>query len=192
MQRDRRRKVRILPGVNAELPQENAKRRIDAMLVVEKGKREKWSVGGEEPQGGAVGSFDRLGFSPKYVIARRRNGALEPLRATLPSGAEALPVFAAEQAAWRYLRSETPGAGWYVRESHDGELASMLMSLCRGIKSILLDPAPATAASVGAGALLDRKGFLEACLGTGAACRCSARAEHLVGGADFAPEGCPR
>lgn len=144
------------------------------MLATEKGTREEGLLGGEEQRSEPIGASYWFGAS-KYVIARRTNGALEPLHASLPSGGEALPVFAAEQAAWRYLRSETPGKGWYVRESRDGELASMLMSLCRGVKSVLLDPGSATPASAGSATLVDREGFLDACLGT-----------------DLAPGGCRR
>ena len=153
---------------------DTAKRRIGVMLTMEQGTKEKWSIGEEEPRDGTVGSSYRFGAS-KYVIARRGNGTLEPLHAALPSGGEALPVFVAEQAAWRYLRSETPGTRWYVRETHNGELASMLMSLCSGVGGVLVDPDPVTPTSAGSGALVDRESLLDACLGAG-----------------FAPGGCRR
>ncbi len=134
------------------------------MLATEQNTRGKWSVGGEVLRGGAVGSSYRFGTS-KFVIARRKNGAFEPLHAALPEGGEALPVFAAEQAARRYLRSETYEAGWYVRETRNGELASMLMGLCSGVESVLVDPDSGSHASAGSGDLVSRESFLKACLG---------------------------
>lgn len=90
------------------------------MLAMEQGTREKWSVDGEGPRDEAIDSSYRFGAS-KYVIVRRGNSALEPLRAASPSSEGALPVFATEQTEWRYIRSETPVAGWYVREIRNGE-----------------------------------------------------------------------
>lgn len=67
-----------------------------------------------------------------------------------------MPVFLAEQTAWRYLVSEKFDAGWHVRETRDGELVSILMTLCKGVKNVLLDPGP--------GVLIDRQSFLDDCL----------------------------
>lgn len=138
------------------------------MLAMEQGTREKWPVDGEVLRGGAVGSSYRFGTS-KFVIARRSNGAFEPLHTALPEGGEALPVFAAEQAARRYLRSETSDTGWYVRATRNGELTSMLISLCRGVESVLVDPDSASHASAGSGDLVSRESFLNACLRPGLA-----------------------
>ncbi|QIN78393.1 hypothetical protein GBA65_07500 [Rubrobacter marinus] len=93
---------------------------------------------------------------------RRVNGALDPLILSLPSGGEVLPVFAEEATAKRYLRSALPGAGWHVREFPEGELSSMLMTLCRGVSGVLLDPGPAGREANAA--FVHREGFLSSCL----------------------------
>ena len=132
---------------------------------------------------GADRSLLRDECSSKYVVARRRNGALELLHATLPSGGEALPVFATEQAAWRHLWSEAlETEGWYPRESGDGELVSLLMSLCRGAKYVLLDPKPKDSVSPDSAALVDKNGYIAICLSAG----------RLAVGAGLAGGGCGR
>jgi len=62
------------------------------------------------------------------VIARHDKGNLKLLRVPLRVGDEkALPVFSAEELARWFLRSGNLGADWYVRESHNGKLVSLLL-----------------------------------------------------------------
>lgn len=79
---------------------------------------------------------------PHYVIARYEANGPELLRVTLESGEETLPVFSSEVAARNFLLSNAPGQGWYVRESYAGELVSLLLGICVGIKWVLIDPLP--------------------------------------------------
>ncbi len=65
---------------------------------------------------------------PRYVISRREKGATELLRISLRAGDEkALPVLSSEVLARDFLRCGDLGPEWRVRESHSGELVSLLL-----------------------------------------------------------------
>jgi hypothetical protein len=72
-----------------------------------------------------------------------------------------LPVFSFEQLARRFLRSGNFGPEWYVRESYNGELISLLLGLCADIEWILPNPLPEPLAAQDALLnLMDRESFV--------------------------------
>ena len=86
--------------------------------------------------------------SPQYVIARQEKGYPELLRISLQASEEkALPVFSSEMLARGFLRSGEFGSEWYVRESRNGELVSMLLGPYTKVRWVLpnLLPEPLTA-----------------------------------------------
>lgn len=78
-----------------------------------------------------------------WLLARDEGGWLEVLAAELSGGGASLPVFSfAEEAALFSELGGAPGAGWRVRETEAGELASILLGPCRGVGRVALDPLP--------------------------------------------------
>jgi hypothetical protein len=72
--------------------------------------------------------------NPQYVISRREKGSPELLNITMGAGDEkVLPVFSSEMLARGFLRSGDLGPDWRVRESHNGELASLLLGPYRDV-----------------------------------------------------------
>jgi len=62
------------------------------------------------------------------VISRREKGSPELLNIALGAGKEkALPVFSSEMLARGFLRYGDLDPEWRIRESHNGELASLLL-----------------------------------------------------------------
>jgi len=82
-----------------------------------------------------------------------------------PKGEEIVPVFGSENAAHAYL-SEGVSA-WKPRKTSRGELASVLMGLCKDAGWVALDPAPGAATGEGAAGpcVSSREEFLERLLG---------------------------
>ena len=98
----------------------------------------------------------------QYVIARHERGSLELLRISLEAGdKEALPVFSFEELAGEFLRSGNFGPEWYVRESYNGELISLLLGPFANVEWVLPNPLPKPLAAEDALVnLLDRRRFV--------------------------------
>jgi hypothetical protein len=105
----------------------------------------------------------------QYVIARPERGGLELLRVSVEAGdEEALPVFSFEELAKEFLRSGNFGSEWYVRESYNGELISLLLGPFADIEWILPNPLPEPFAAEDALLnLLDRGSFVSLLLSLG-------------------------
>lgn len=96
---------------------------------------------------------------PFWLIVGRRTREMEVL--TIGSNEEVLPVFSFKEEAEMFLRFGVSGAGWRVRESTCGELASVLRASCRDIGHIALDPLPEMVAEGTVGFVsLSRKAFI--------------------------------
>jgi hypothetical protein len=76
---------------------------------------------------------------------------------------EVLPVFSFREEAVAFLGLGGYGGEWRVKESHAGELVSVLMGLCAGVGRVALDPLPKTVGFVS----LDREDFVRHLLGGG-------------------------
>jgi hypothetical protein len=98
----------------------------------------------------------------QYVIARHEKGGLELLRISVEAGDEgALPVFSFEELAKEFLRCGNLGPEWYVRESYNGELISLLLGPFTDIEWVLPNPLPEPFAAEDALLnLLDRGSFV--------------------------------
>ena len=89
------------------------------------------------------GRYTGTRASPQYVISRRETGSPELLNIALGAGDEkALPVFSSEMLARGFLRSGDLGPEWHVRESHNGELASLLLGPYTDVMWVLPNPLP--------------------------------------------------
>jgi hypothetical protein len=98
----------------------------------------------------------------QYVIAQHEKKGLELLRVSLQAGdEEALPVFSFQKLAREFLRSGNLGPDWYVRESYNGELVSLLLGPYANVEWILPNPLPEPLAAEDALLnLLDRENFV--------------------------------
>lgn len=98
----------------------------------------------------------------QYVIAHHENKGLELLRVPLEAGdKKALPVFSFEESARKFLRHGNLGPEWYVRESSNGELSSLLLGLHADVCWVLPDPLPQPLAAEDAlPNLVDRRSFV--------------------------------
>jgi hypothetical protein len=96
------------------------------------------------------------------VISRREKGSPELIRISLRAGDEkALPVFSSEMLARAFLRSGDLGPEWRVRESHNGELVSLLLGPYTDGVWVLPNPLPEPLAAEDALLnLLDRGSFV--------------------------------
>ena len=105
----------------------------------------------------------------QYVISRQENGNPELLRISLEAGREeALPVFSSERLARGFLRCRDLGSEWYVKESYNGELVSLLLGPYTGVGWILPNPLPEPLAAEDALLnLLDRGSFVGLLLAAG-------------------------
>ena len=119
-----------------------------------------------------------------WMICRSVGGRVEAM--TVPSyGGEALALFGHEEEAELVLWSlggEGSVAGWRIRESRCGEVASVLCGPCAGVERVVLDPLPAMVADGRAELVsMDRVGFMAGLLTTdGAAFReLARRAERM-------------
>jgi hypothetical protein len=80
---------------------------------------------------------------PQYKIPRRDGGPPELLRISLQAGDEkVLPVFSFEMLARGFVRCGDLGLEWRVRESHTGELVSLLLGPYADVMRILPTPLP--------------------------------------------------
>ncbi len=111
---------------------------------------------------GARGRYAGTRTAPQYVISRREKGSPELLRISLRAGdEEALPVSSSETLARGFLRSGDLDPEWRVRESYNGELASLLLGPYTDIMWVLPNPLPEPLAAEDALLnLLDRSRFV--------------------------------
>jgi hypothetical protein len=89
---------------------------------------------------------------------------MKVLTTGLPSGEEALPVFSFEDEAKMFLEF---GAfdGWRVGKTTAGELMSMLIGPCVGVRKVALDPLPGPdAAALACLVSMERETFMESLL----------------------------
>lgn len=99
------------------------------------------------------------------MISRQEKGPRELLNIALGAGDEkVLPVFSSEMLARGFLRSGDLGPEWRVRESHNGELASLLLGPYTDVMWVLPNPLPAEDALLN---LLDRGSFVSFLLARG-------------------------
>jgi hypothetical protein len=103
------------------------------------------------------------------VISRREKGSPELLNIALGAGDEkAMSVFSSEMLARAFLRSGDLGPDWRVRESHNGELASLLLGPYTDVTWVLPNPLPEPLAAEDALLnLLDRGSFVSFLLARG-------------------------
>jgi hypothetical protein len=107
-----------------------------------------------------------------WMICRSAKGGVEVM--TVPCrGGQALALFGHDEEAELFLWSlgeEGYGAGWRIRESHSGEVASVLYGPCVNVGGVVLDPLPAMVADgTAALASVDRLGFVTSLLAAGGA-----------------------
>lgn len=76
-----------------------------------------------------------------WLISRDGNGWSETLTIGR-GGEERLPVFSFREEAEMFLSLGRLGAGWSLKQTTAGELASALMGPCSGVGSVALDPLP--------------------------------------------------
>lgn len=98
----------------------------------------------------------------QYVIGRHEEGRLELFRVSLQEGdKKALPVFSLQEPARRFLQHGNLESEWYVRESGNGELVSLLLGPCADVQWILPNPLPEPFAAEDALLnLMDRENFV--------------------------------
>ena len=112
----------------------------------------------------------RTGSDPRrtpwyWLLTTRTFQGLGFLMEMAPKGEVIVPVFGSEGAAHAYL-SEGVSA-WKPRKTSRGELASVLMGLCKDAGWVALDPAPGATGKGAAGLRVSsREAFLERLLGT--------------------------
>ena len=96
-----------------------------------------------------------------WLIVKNADGRIEVL--TLGrDDTEVLPVFSFEEEAEMFLRLGKVDEEWRVRESGVGELVSVLLGPCAGIKEVTLDPLPEMVAERTVGLVsLERERFIE-------------------------------
>jgi hypothetical protein len=97
------------------------------------------------------------------LITKDQNGRIEVF--TLHrDGEQMLPVFSFEEEAEIFLRLLGRGVGedWQIKESGAGELVSVLLGPCAGVKAVALDPLPEMLAERTVGLVsLERERFVE-------------------------------
>jgi hypothetical protein len=107
---------------------------------------------------------NRLTSKPYWLIVKQDVGRMKVLTTGLPSGEEALPVFSFEDEAKMFLEF---GAfdGWRVGKTTAGELMSMLIGPCVGVRKVALDPLPGPdAAALACLVSMERETFMESLL----------------------------
>ena len=122
------------------------------------------------------------------MIWRSVGGRVETM--TVPCyGGEALVLFGHEEEAKLFLRScgADYDAGWRIRESRTGEVASVLCGPCANVERVVLDPPPMTVAEgLAALASTDRAGFVAYLLAPDGAAEGS-RSRRTLRGRNFGP-----
>jgi hypothetical protein len=92
---------------------------------------------------GTVKLYAGTRAAPQYVVSRQEKGYPELLRISLRAAEEkALPVFSSEELARGFLRSGDLGSEWYVNESRNGELVSLVLGPYTDVRWVLPNPLP--------------------------------------------------
>lgn len=99
-----------------------------------------------------------------WLLTRLRVSGLEVFTESTSKGEVILPVFGSADDAVGYLTEEL--SSWKPRKTGRGELASVLMGVCREVRWVTLDPPPRAATEEALKVLgLSRDNFLEPLLG---------------------------
>ena len=85
---------------------------------------------------------DRKPRQPYHLIVNNEKDRLDVLTIQLSTAGEALPVFSHEEEAEKFVRLESSGTGWRVRETSARELVSVLLGPGADIGWVVLDPWP--------------------------------------------------
>ena len=84
--------------------------------------------------------------APYWLLVKNERIGMEVLTTRLSDGQRALLVFSLGEEAEMFLSSRDSRGGskddWRVRETMAGELLSILRTILRGIKRVMLDPIP--------------------------------------------------
>ena len=101
-----------------------------------------------------------------WLIVKKGVGHEDTLTLDLDDEGKTLPVFCFEDEARMFLSLGMLGAGWQVRETTAGELISLLLGPCAGIRFVSLDPLPEMIHRRMVGLVsLRRKQFVESLIG---------------------------
>jgi hypothetical protein len=126
-------------------------------------------IKGETKVAGPVAGRARGSSSRYWLIAKNEDGRLEPLTIDR-CGGEMLLVFSFEEEADLFFELGSIGCDWRVREVGCEELMSVLYGPCAGVRSVALDPLPATVAEAMFDLVrLGRERFVEHLMGGGRA-----------------------
>jgi hypothetical protein len=82
---------------------------------------------------------------PLWVITCYRNNRTEVLTVDPDGDGGSLPVFSFEEEAKAFLglsENDQEGRRWRARETTAGELVSVLLAPCAGVRQVALDPLP--------------------------------------------------
>jgi hypothetical protein len=100
---------------------------------------------------------------PRFLIVRPGAEGADVLVLRFPEGQTALPVFALEEEAGKFLWLESVGEGWRVAGISEADLAALLRDSCAGVRGVVR---PFAADGAGKGrATVDREDFLRALSG---------------------------
>ena len=122
-----------------------------------------------------------------HVVARQGDKGLEVLRISQKGKGETLPAFTTGWAARRYLITEPPGGGWYVRACTPGELVSLLVGLYASVEWVALDPMPGRGGGEAAN-VMPRENFVDYLLCSRAPSSLRPSDFETIGGAPYGRE----
>jgi hypothetical protein len=86
-----------------------------------------------------------LARRPLWIITCYRNNRMEVLTVDPDGDGGALPVFSFKEEAKTFLglsESDQEGRRWRIREATAGELVSVLLAPCAGVRRVAIDPLP--------------------------------------------------
>lgn len=99
---------------------------------------------------------------PYWLIAKPGAGRVSVLTIGFAGGEEALPVFSDAEEAGTFLRLAAPEGDWRIRETGAGELVSILFSVGKNVRRVVLDPPSETNFEVWADLVsMGRKSFMD-------------------------------
>jgi hypothetical protein len=114
-----------------------------------------------------------LARRPLWIITRYRNTRMEVLTVDPDGDGGSLPVFSFKEEAQTFLGlskndQEEQGRRWRIRETTPGELVSVLLAPCAGVRQVALDPLPLPLSRLmWSFCSIARKRFVEDLLGRG-------------------------
>lgn len=99
---------------------------------------------------------------PYWLIAKYTVSRISAFTIRFADGEEALPVFGGVEEAERFLRLAAPEGAWRIRETGAGELVSILFSVGKNVRRVVLDPPSETDFEVWADLVsMGRRSFIE-------------------------------